>query len=401
MTTKRPDTEVFNQNNGGQDATFGHKPDQIIKANNTSLHHSLASSGQGANLLIGGTGTNVFQYNTDTTWPGYAAQNVGDSGNPGPNTLFSLTGYAQNKDVFQGKPGTTNIIWMADGKKALFLDDGFSPGVDSLRFTDITEIQCGKGDQIVDLTSPRYAMGNVTVKGGTGNDVMMASAGNDLLIAGKGNDYMWGGSGNDTFQWESAKAKTFTDIVLGATGVDTLKIKLTSAEYTTAVKAELKAYHDSLTNPANINKTFFFKTVGDIRVSGVERLDVTVDGKHVEVAPLGAKQTIHGAKPNHVLTGGTGADTFFWVTADVGPGKAPDHITNFSFEQGDRVDVSRLSTNHKPASVADVAQTIDQAGGTLVQVHVKGAAAWTDVVVLDNVHSVTATSLYASHNLIL
>ena len=401
METKRPAIEVFNQNNGGQDAIFGHKPDQTITASITGKHHSLTSSGQGANLLIGGSGTNVFQYKSTTTWPGYASQNVGDPETAGPNTLFSLSGYAQNTDVYRGKAGAVNIIWMADGKKALFLDDSFSPGVDNPRFTNINEIQCGKGGQIIDLTSSRYATGNVTLKGGIGNDVLMASSGNDMLIAGKGDDYMWGGSGNDTFVWESAKGNGFTDTALGATGVDTLKVKLTSAEFTSAVKAELKAFHDFITDPSHSGKTFNFHATGDIHVTSVERLDVNVDGKHIEIAAIGPKQSIAASPASNVLSGGAGSDTFYWKTSDVGPGHGLDHITNFSFEQFDRVDVSRLVSVHKPANIADVAQTIDKAGGTLVQVHVKGSADWTDVVMLDHVHGVSAQSLYASHNLIL
>lgn len=400
METKRPAIEVFNQNNGGQDAAFGHKPDQTITANNTSAHHSLTSSGQGANLLIGGNGTNVFQYKSTTTWPGYYSQNTGDPETAGPNTLFTLAGYQQNTDVYRGKAGAMNIIWMAGGKKALFLDDGFSPGADSMRFTGISQIQCGTGDQLIDLTSSRYGMGNVTIKGGTGNDVMMSSSGNDTLIAGKGSDYMWGGSGNDTFVWESAKAKGFTDTVLGATGVDTLKVKLTTAEYTTAVKAELKAYHDFIASSSHNGQQFNFHTLGDITATGAERLDVNVNGHHADVAPAGAKQSVNAGLTAHVA-GGTGADNYFWTLASATPGRAANHIDNFSFEQGDRIDVSRLLTNHRPALIGDVAQTVDTAQGTLVQVHVKGAAIWTDIAVLDNIHGITAQNLWASHELIL
>ena len=335
MATPRPNIEVFNQ--PGQEAIFGHQPNQTIQAGAAGLHHSLASSGAGANLLIGGNGTNVFHYKSTTAWPGYASQNVGDPDNAGPNTLFSLAGYAQSTDVFHGKAGAMNILWMANGKEALFLDDGFSPGVDSMRMTNINVIQCGTGDQIVDLTSTRYALGNVTLKGGIGNDVLMASSGNDLLIAGKGNDYLWGGSGNDVFQWQSATAKGFTDTVLGTSGVDTLKVVLTAAEYTSAVKAELLAFHSFIDDPGHSGQSFQFHSLGNIAVTDVERLDVNVAGVHVNVAPVVAQHSVHaGGTPSHVVTGGAGADGFFWNAADVGPGHSLDHIANFSFEQFER-----------------------------------------------------------------
>ena len=401
MTTKRPGIEVFNQNAGTQEATFGHLPDQTLQAGSGGGHHSLASSGQGANLLIGGNGVNVFHYKSTSAWSGYAAQNVGDPGNPGPNTLFSLAGYAQNKDVFHGKAGATNILWMANGKEALFLDDGFSPGVDSLRLTNIGEIQCGTGNQIVDLTSPRFTIGNITIKGGTGNDVMMSSIGNDTIIAGKGNDYMWGGSGDDTFQWEASKAGAFTDTVIGANGIDTFKDKLTAAQYTSAVKAELTAFHDYVADPAHSGQTFAFHTLGNVSVTAVERLDVSVDGRHVNLVSAPAKQTLEGGGASHSLTGSAGADTFFWKTSDVGPGKGPDAVHNFSFENLDRLDVSRLLINHHPANLADAVNAIDTAQGLLVQVHVRGATAWTDIAVIEHVHNVTVADLVHSHSLIL
>ena len=399
MATKRPNIEVFNQ--GTHENTFGHLPNQTIQASSVNMHHSLASSGQGANLLIGGPGTNVFQFKSSTTWPGYAAQNVGDPQNAGPNTLFSLAGKAQNTDVYHGYAGAVNIIWMANGDKALFLDDGFSPGVDSMRFTNITSIVCGNGKQIVDLTSNRYATGNVTIKGGVGDDVLMSSSGDDAIYAGQGNDYIWGGSGNDLLVYELTKTAGFTDTFIGASGVDTLKVKLTTAQYTAAVQAELKAFHDFIADASHNGQSFQFHTLGNLNATSIERLDVSVDNVHVTIGTSDPKKMLEGGAISHTLTGGTGGDTFYWKVADVGLAGGPDHVTNFSFEQFDRIDLSRIVGNHKPLNVEDVVHVIDTAAGTLVQAHVLNSTAWTDVAVLDNIHGVSATNLYQSHSLIL
>ena len=171
---------------------------------------------------------------------------------------------------------------------------------------------------------------------------------------------------------------------------------------TSAVKAELLAFHSFIDDPGHSGQSFQFHSLGNIAVTDVERLDVNVAGVHVNVAPVVAQHSVHaGGTPSHVVTGGAGADGFFWNAADVGPGHSLDHIANFSFEQFDRLDVTRLTANHHPAAIGDVAQTVDTAQGTLVQVRVNGAAAWTDVVVLDNVHHVSATELWQSHSLIL
>ena len=60
---------------------------------------------------------------------------------------------------------------------------------------------------------------------------------------------------------------------------------------------------------------------------------------------------------------------------------------------------NRLSTD--TGEVQDVVHVVDTAAGTLVQAHVMNSTTWTDVAVLDNIHGVSATNLYASHSLIL
>jgi Ca2+-binding RTX toxin-like protein len=153
--------------------------------------------GKGADLLVGGGSGTTFLYNVDATWgSGYTAVNAGDAGSPGPGTTFSLAGYGRSYDVFVGT-GTNNTLVMPDGKNALFLDDGLSPGVDATRLYNIQTILAGNGGQIIDLTSSRVTYGDVTIRGGTGADVLMSSGGNDVIEGGDGNDYLWGGSGND------------------------------------------------------------------------------------------------------------------------------------------------------------------------------------------------------------
>lgn len=175
------------------------------------------NGGRGADLLVGGASGVTFHYTPDATWgSGYTAVNAGDAGSPGPGTTFSLAGYGRSHDVFVGT-GTNNTLVLPDGKNALFLDDGLSPGVDATRLYNIQTIQAGNGGQIIDLTSSRVTYGDVTIRGGTGNDVLMSSGGNDVIEAGDGNDYVWGGSGNDRLVGGAG-----TDTLLGAAGDDTL-----------------------------------------------------------------------------------------------------------------------------------------------------------------------------------
>ena len=88
----------------------------------------------------------------------------------------------------------------------------------------ITEIRAGAGNDVIDLTSQRFAYvgDGITVYGGAGDDVIWANsekgsfmrnwlygdagkdrivggAGNDVIVGGAGNDSMHGGGGSDIF----------------------------------------------------------------------------------------------------------------------------------------------------------------------------------------------------------
>ena len=73
---------------------------------------------------------------------------------------------------------------------------------------NIDEIRAGAGNDVIDLTSPKFAyLGDeMTVLGGAGDDTIWANsgentlygdAGNDRIIGGAGNDFIIGGAGND------------------------------------------------------------------------------------------------------------------------------------------------------------------------------------------------------------
>ena len=74
--------------------------------------------------------------------------------------------------------------------------------------SNIDEIRAGAGNDVIDLTSSKYAYvgDDMTVFGGAGDDTIWANsgvntlygdAGNDRIIGGSGNDFIIGGAGND------------------------------------------------------------------------------------------------------------------------------------------------------------------------------------------------------------
>ncbi len=130
------------------------------------------------------------------------------------------------------------------------------------------------------------------LNGGSGADIINGMGGNDRINAGSGNDIIDGGSGNDIVSGDSGDDLAIyvmgenvgsTDVYDGGSGIDTLQLVLTRAEWQSpAVQADIARYLVFLaqqTNPqngqaSNANFTFSF----GLTVSKFENLQVLVDG---------------------------------------------------------------------------------------------------------------------------
>ena len=182
----------------------------------------------GPDRLLGNGGDGTFQYFADATWTGqFVAHNEGSPGNPGTGRTAAIAGKNRSHDVFQGGPGM-DVLLGTSGDDALFLDDRYSPFPSGRepRLSGIERIEGGSGGDVIDLTSPDYGYGDVTLDGGEGNDVLWASGGNDILLGGPGNDELVGGAGNDNLSGGTG-ADTLTgglgdDVLEGLNGNDTL-----------------------------------------------------------------------------------------------------------------------------------------------------------------------------------
>jgi trimeric autotransporter adhesin len=265
----------------------------------------MLNGGLGADVLFGGPDGNVvFVYNPDGIWANVNAINTGDPGYPGTGTNFPLTGYGQSYDVFVGS-GTNNTLAMPDGAQALFLEDGLSPGVDSIRLVNIQKIIAGNGGQVIDLTSSTATYGNVTIIGGSGNDVLMANAGADLIQAGDGDDYLWGGSGSDTLRGGAGNDRILgavgNDVLDGGTGNDTMIGGVGNDTYF------VDSTSDIVTENANEGTDTVHSAINYTLGSNLENLTLT--GIAISGTGNSLNNIIIGNASNNVLNGGTGADT--------------------------------------------------------------------------------------------
>ena len=181
--------------------------EQIVTGGNVTVQ-KLVSEANG--------NTDMFFANANGKWEsGYAAQHTGiRNGWNGTSEQVTLTGKNKLADIFEGS-SDANILLLTDDANgdALFVDDIYTALPETVaeqqaRIAQIDEIRAGAGDDIVDMTSQRFAYigDGVKIYGGNGNDTIWANngsntlfgdAGNDRLVGGANNDVIVGGIGND------------------------------------------------------------------------------------------------------------------------------------------------------------------------------------------------------------
>src|SRR5262245_32957951 len=116
--------------------------------------------------------------------------------------------------------------------------------------------------------------GNDTVSGGGGNDFVNGGSGNDILNGGAGSDRVDGDSGNDLLIYNASENVGTTDIYDGGSGIDTLRLDLTSAQWlSVGVQHDVANYlqfvaDNTLPNGQAKNAEFQFHVVRSARVEG-------------------------------------------------------------------------------------------------------------------------------------
>lgn len=162
--------------------------------------------------------------------------------------------------------------------------------VESLTLTGTSAID-GTGNGLSNVIVGNNAANILSGLGG--NDFLFGGAGDDTLDGNSGSDALFGGDGNDTLVYRLADNSGQFDGATGNHGFDTLQLQFTTKEYSTAVQSEVARYttylntaaHDSNGNLREVSDSslfaFHFGT-STLVVSGIEKLDVQVDGHPVD-----------------------------------------------------------------------------------------------------------------------
>jgi Ca2+-binding RTX toxin-like protein len=121
--------------------------------------------------------------------------------------------------------GTSGVLKVTNNHIAIVLDDDCNSHFTNQnmpRIGGVSRIELANGDNIVDLTSTRYSLGDITIVGGKDADIIWSSSGNDTLIGGLGKNTLYGGAGKDHFVFNVAlnDASTIMDFEHGIDHID-------------------------------------------------------------------------------------------------------------------------------------------------------------------------------------
>jgi Ca2+-binding RTX toxin-like protein len=159
------------------------------------------------------------------SWTGaFKVDSFVDTGTPGdatPGTEFQVQGIA-SVDTWGDASDVHTVNGTADGD-LIYLD---TSNADTPRLINVTQINSGSGNDVVDLTSPRFYYAAVTIDGGTGNDWLLGNIANDRIFGQSGRDWIKGYGGNDRIDGGSDNDRLYggrgNDKLAGSSGNDYL-----------------------------------------------------------------------------------------------------------------------------------------------------------------------------------
>ena len=278
------------------------------------------SGGTGRDFIDGGDGNDTINAGDANDWINGGNGNDLINGDGGNDTIYGDAG----NDIINGGDGNDEI-YGGDGNDTITGgagDDRISGGAgnDILSGGDGNDTISGnEGDDTITggagVDNLYGFTGNDNIDGGDGNDTLLGMEGDDLIHGGAGADYIVGGDGNDTLYGDDGD-----DNMLGNDGNDTMNGGLGNDGL------DGGAGNDTLNGDA-----------GNDYLGGGEGNDVLNGGDGNDVLVGGAGQDI--------LTGGAGGDAFFFTALTDSTSAAPDKITDFSWADGDYIDLSRIDAN--------------------------------------------------------
>lgn len=205
------------------------------------------------------------------------------------------------------------------------------------------------------------ATGNTTlVSGGTGNDTFNFTAASGSTGGLTNVDTINGGNGTDTINAVATAASAFDSV----TNVESIVLTGAASAITT-VEALVAASSTLTVTAASATGALTFNGAaetdgGRFNVTGSGSADVLTGGSASDTLVGGAgNDTLVGGIGGDVLTGGTGADMFTYTTqaATISTVSNFDVITDFSYTEGDRLDVTTTGAVYQAGTITGATLT--------------------------------------------
>jgi Ca2+-binding RTX toxin-like protein len=305
------------------------------------------AAGAGNDSLYGGDGDDTLlgQAGDDTISGGIGRDFIdGGDGNDTVNAgdANDLINGGNGNDIIDGDTGNDSIFGDAgsdviDGGAG---DDELSGGNDNDTITG------GAGD---DRIAGGY--GNDILNGGDGNDTISANDGDDTITGGAGVDNLYGFTGNDTINGgdggdtllgmegtDVIRGDTGDDYIVGGDGADTL--------FGDDGNDEIEGNDGNDAISGGIGNDGLYGGVGNDTLNGEAGTDNLYGGDGNDILSAGDdNDVLVGGAGKDTLTGGAGADAFFFTALTDSTSAATDKITDFSWAQGDYIELSRIDAN--------------------------------------------------------
>jgi hypothetical protein len=257
---------TINAGDGANTITTGAGDDTVTGGNGVDT----ITTGAGNDVVYGGNGANTITTGAgnDTVYSGIDIDTI--TTGAGDDTIH-ITG------------GTDTIAAGADND-TLIADLSLATGAVSINALAGT-VAAGYAGNISGLGIATFAgVENFDITSGDFNDTITTGDGTDVVHAGAGSDTVNLAGGNDEAIYTMAANTGASDVYQGGSGVDTLTLELTTAEwFSAAVQTDIAnylafqaAHTDPITGEAD-NAVFQF-TAFDLSASEFEALNVLVDG---------------------------------------------------------------------------------------------------------------------------
>jgi Ca2+-binding RTX toxin-like protein len=191
--------------------------------------------------------------------------------------------------------------------------------------------------------------GDDTIGSAFGEDILYGNQGNDAINGGGGQDTLFGGQGNDALEGQND-----ADTLFGNLGADTVN----GGQGTDVVYGNQGA--DTVSGGTGLDTLYggqaddilYGNTEGDL-LAGNLGADVLYGGQGAD--------TLSGGDGADTLVGGLGADTFAFAADD-----GADQALDFSFLQGDRLQIDITGTSITSLSELTQNLSTDASGNLLV-----------------------------------